>query len=86
MIFLVLMVKKLDTSVALIFGTHVKFLDFLFLNKFTIVLLALSLLSLTISFSSALNVFGANSLNNLVVFNKKVNNAAILLKLWMKRQ
>ena len=44
-----------------------------------IVLLALTLLLLTISLSSALNAFGAK-FNNPVIFNKELSSVAILLK------
>ena len=63
-------VKKIDFFVALIFGTYVKSLDLLFLNKFTIILLALLSPPLTTLLSTALNAFDANS-DNLIVFNKK---------------
>ena len=77
--FLALEVRKLDSLIAPIFGIHVKFLDLLFLDEFTIVLLAL-LPTSTISLSLALNVFGANSSDDPVVFNREVSSAAILLK------
>ena len=57
-----------------IFGIHIKFLE-----KFINILLALLLSSLITLLSSTLNVFEAKS-NNLVIFNKKINSAAILLK------
>ena len=78
--FLALGVRKLSFPIAPIFGTRVKFLDFLFLDKFTTVLLALPLPPPTTSLSSDLNVFRANSLNHPVVFNKKVSSTVILLK------
>ena len=83
--FLVLGVRKVDFFVALIFGIYVKFLDFLFLDKFTTVLLAfLPPLSTTL-FLSAQNTFKANS-DNSVVFNRKISYATILLKPWIKHQ
>ena len=78
-------VRKVGSPVAPIFGTRIKFLDFLFLDKFTTVLLALPSTPTT-SLSSTLNVFGADSSDDPVVFNKEVSGAAILLKPWMKRQ
>ena len=83
-VFLVLKIKKVDFFVALIFDKCINFLDLLFLDKFIIVSLALLLLSLTTLLLSALNTFGAKS-NDLVIFNKKISNAIILLKLWIKR-
>ena len=59
------------------------FLDLLFLDKFTTVSLALPPLPTIILLLLALNVFKAKS-DNPVFFNKKVNNAAILFKLWIK--
>ena len=80
--FLALEVKKIGFSIALIFGICIKFLDLLFLDKFTIVLLTLLLLlPLTTLLSLSLNIFKANSLDNLDIFNKKTSGAAILLKL-----
>ena len=76
-IFLVLGFTNIDFFVALIFGICVKFLD-----KFIIVLLAILLLLSTTLLLLALNIFRANCLNNLIVFNKKINGAAILLKLY----
>ena len=74
----------MDFSIAPIFSTYIKFLDLLFFNllkldKFIIILLALPLSFITL-FLSTLNVFKANFLNNLVVFNYKINNIAIFLK------
>ena len=77
--FLASRIRKLGSPVAPIFGTHVKFLDFLFLDKFTTIPLALSPSSPTTSLSSALNAFGAD-FDNPVVFNREVSSAAILLK------
>ena len=69
-------IQKVGFLIALISGTCIKFL-----NEFLSVLLALSpLLPLTTFLLLALNVFRADFLNNLVVFNKKVSNTAILLK------
>ena len=71
--FLALGVRKLGSPVALIFGTHVKFL-----NKFMTVQLALPPTSTTLSLST-LNAFGTKFYDP-VAFNSKVNGAAILLK------
>ena len=76
-------VKKLGSSVALIFSTCVDFLNFLFLDKFTTVS---SLQPLTTSLLAALNALKANCLDDPVVFNIKVSGVAILLKSWIKRQ
>ena len=78
--FLVLGVRKLGSPIALIFGIYVDFL-----NKFLIILLALLPPLPTTLLSLALNAFGANSLNNLVIFNIKVSDVAILLKPLIKR-
>ena len=78
-VFLALGVRKLGSSIAPIFGTRVEFLDFSFLDKFTTVLLVLPSTPTT-SLSSALNAFRADSLDDLVVFNRKVSGVAILLK------
>ena len=83
--FLALEVKKLNFFVTLIFGIRIDFLDLLFLNKFITVSLALLSLLLTTLFALARNGFEANS-DDLVVFNRKVSKAAILLKPWIKRQ
>ena len=82
--FLALRVKKIGFPIAPIFGICIEFLNFLFLDKFTTILLALSLTS-TILLSSNLNTFRAKS-NDPIIFNNKVNNTAILLKPWIKRQ
>ena len=79
--FLALGVRKLGSPVTPIFGIHVNFLD-----KFLIVSLALPPPLPTTLLSSALNLFGADSSDNPVVFNRKVSGIAILLKSWMKRQ
>ena len=73
--FLALGVRKVGSSIAPIFCTSVNFLD-----KFMIISLALPLPPPTISLSSALNAFEANSLDDPVVFNKEISGAAILLK------
>ena len=80
-IFLVLGVKKLSSPIAPIFGTRIKFLDFSFLDKFTTVPLILLPLPPITSLSLALNAFEAYTSDDLVVFNKEVSSAAILLKL-----
>ena len=67
-------VIKIDSSVALIFDIHIKFLD-----KFITVLLTLPV-SLTTLLFFVLNIFRANSLDNLVVFKKEISGVAILLK------
>ena len=72
-------VKKEGFRIALILGICIKFLDLSFLDKFTTILLILLSLALTILLLLALNAFKAE-LNDLVVFNKKKNYAAILLK------
>ena len=82
-IFLTLGIKKIDFSIALIFDIYVKFLDLLFLDKFTTILLAL-LLSSKILSSLIWNAFGTNFLDGLFVFNIEINNTAILLKSWIK--
>ena len=71
---------KVGSFIALIFGICVKFLDLLFWDEFTTILLALLLLLLIISLSSDLNIFKANSLDDSIVFNKKISGIAILLK------
>ena len=79
-------VRKLGSPIASIFGICIKFLDLLFLDEFTTVLLVLPPPPLTTSLLSALNIFKANFLHNPVVFNREARGAAILLKLWIKRQ
>ena len=76
-------VRKINFPIALIFGTHIKFLDLLFIDILTIVLLALLLLSPTTLLSLAINSFGAK-FNNLINFNNAISSVAILLKPWMK--
>ena len=73
---------KLDSLIALIFGIYVKFLDFLFLVEFMTILLAL-LSTSTILLSLAINTFNLK-FGNLIVFNKDISSAAILLKPWIK--
>ena len=73
--FLTSRVKNLSFSVALIFGIHV--LDG---GEFLTGSLALPPTPLTNLLLSALNVFGADHLNDPVVFNIAVNDTAILLK------
>ena len=55
-------------------------LDLLFLNKFTTILLVLPPPPLTTLLLLALNALEANLLDDLVIFNRKVNKTAILLK------
>ena len=73
-------IKKVNSSIILIFGIYVKFLDLLFLDKFKTVLLALLLPWSTTLLLLALNAFGDNFLDDLVIFNKKINSITILLK------
>ena len=65
-----LKIRKLGFFVALILSTRVKYLDLSLLNNFTTVSLALLLSLLTILLLLTLNIFGANFLDDLVVFNK----------------
>ena len=74
-----LRVKKIGLLIALIFSIHIEFLNLLFLDKFTTVLLALPLLSLTTSLSSTVNTFEVKC-DNFVILNRKINNTVILLK------
>ena len=77
-----LWVRKVGFFIALKFDTRIKFS-----NKFLTISLVLLLPSLsTTLLLLVLNTFGANSLNNLVVFNKEINNIAILLKFSIKHQ
>ena len=78
-----LAIKNVGSFIAPIFCIYINFLDLLFLDKFKTVLLALLLLLLITLLLSALNIFRAK-FDNLVIFSIKVNNAAILLKSWMK--
>ena len=78
--------REVSSLIAKIFSTCIEFLDFSFLNKFSTVPLALPLSLQTILLSLALNAFGTNSLDYLVIFNKKINGIVILLNLWMKHQ
>ena len=73
MIFLALRIRKIGSFIASIFNICVKFL-----NKFMIVLLVLPSTS-TIVLLLVLNGFWAKY-NNLVAFNSKISNIAILLK------
>lgn len=61
------------------------FLNFLNLDKILIVLSNL-LSFLTILLLLKLNIFKANILDNLVIFNIKINDIVILLKLLIKYQ
>ena len=73
----------MDFLTASVFSIYVKFLNLLFfdlLDEFTTILLVILLSPLTISLLLAFNIFEANFLNNLVIFQLKINNAAILLK------
>ena len=74
-------VRKLGSPVAPIFSIYVDFP-----NESLIVSLALPPLALTTSLLSALNIFGADSLDDPVVFNMEISGTAILLKPWMKRR
>ena len=76
--FLALEVRKINFSIASIFGIYVNFLDLLFLDEFTIVLLALLLIS-KILLLSILNLFEVK-FDDLIAFNSKISNATILLK------
>ena len=80
--FLALRIKKIDFLIASIFGICIKFLDSLFLHKFTTISLTL-LLTLTTLLSLAVNAFEAK-LDDLITFNSKVSGVIILLKSWMK--
>ena len=81
--FLVLEVTKFDFFVVLIFSIYVKFLDLIFLNKFTIFTSTLLSTSTTL-LSLALNAFRAKP-DNLISFNSKLNSVAILLKYLTQR-
>ena len=74
--FLALRFRKISSLIALIFDICVKFL-----NEFLIVSLVLLPSLPTTSLSSALNAFGIDFFDDLIVFNKKVTSTAILLKL-----
>ena len=76
-------IRKIDSLIALIFGTRIDFLDLCFLDKFTIVLLAF-LLILTTLLLLVLNAIRAK-FDNQITFNSKVNGTIILLKLKIKR-
>ena len=78
---LVLGVKNINSSVT---PEYIKISDFLFFNfldldKSIIILLAL-LPPSTTSLFSALNIFGADNPDDLVVINIEVSGAAILMK------
>ena len=73
--FFILGVKKKNSSITLIFGICIKFLD-----EFMTVLLILLPPLPTNLLLSVLNAFKVNSLDNLIVFNKKISDATILLK------
>ena len=82
-----LKIRKVDFSIALKFSIYIKFQDLLFFNwldEFATVLLALVLLLLITLLLSTQNAFEANS-DDLIIFNKKASNIAILLKFWIKR-
>ena len=72
-------IRKIDFFVTLIFGIYIKFLDLLFLDKFTTVSLTLLLSLLTTLLLLILNTFKAK-FDNPVIFNKKISVVAILLK------
>lgn len=82
-----LKVRNINFIVASIFLyvgiSNFVFFNFLVLNIILAILLAFLLLS-TILLLSTLNIFKINNLNNLVIFNIKVNNATILLKSYIK--
>ena len=65
-IFLVSKVRKIGFLIALIFGIHVKFLDLLFLNKFTAVFLTLLSPSPTTLLSLVLKTFEAKFDNSII--------------------
>ena len=84
-------VRKVGSPVAPIVDTRVKFSDLLFFNfldldECFIVSLILLPSPPTNLLLPALNAFGANSSNDLVVFNIEMSGAAILLKPQMKRR
>ena len=75
--------RKIGFFITLIFDIYIKFLDLLFVDKFTIVLLVLLLSLSTTPFLLALNAFGA-LFDNPFIFNKEVSNSTILLKSLIK--
>ena len=82
-VFLALKVRKIGSSIIPIFGIYVQFLDLLFfdflnLDKFLDILLALPP-TLTILLLLALNAFKAK-FDDAVVLNSKIIGVAILLK------
>ena len=79
-IFLALEIKKIGFFIVPIFSIYIEFPD-----EFRPVLLALLPLP-TILLLLILNVLRINCLDNQVVFNIEVNNAAILLKFQIKSQ
>ena len=88
---LALRVKKICFFIAIIFDLYINFLDLLFfdlldLDKFITVLLAFLLLFPTILLLLALNVFKAEFLYDLIVFNIEISSITILLKPLIKRQ
>ena len=87
---LALGVKKIGSPIALIVGIRVEFPDLLFfdfldLDEFLIVSLTLLLPPPTTLLLPALNVFRVNFSDDLIIFNIKVSDIAILLKPQMKR-
>ena len=60
------------------FGIQVEFLDFSFLDNFTIILLTL-LSTPTTLLLLALNTFGAK-FDNSIFFNNKISNVTIILR------
>ena len=71
-------IRKIYFFIALTFSIYIKYLDLLFWNKFTTILLVLPL-NWTILLSLILNVF-KTKLEDLVIFNNKISSVAILLK------
>lgn len=74
-------------NIALIFWNFSTFAIWIFLNifKFLTFLLAILLLLFLLStlLSSALNIFRLNILDDLVIYNIKINNPGILLKFFI---
>ena len=83
--FLVSEVRKLGSPVAPIFGIRVEFLDLSFFGQIHDRFISF-ITTPTTSSSLALNAFGANLSDDLVIFNREVSGAVILLKSRMKRQ
>ena len=69
-------IRKIRFFIASIFGIYIQFLDLLFMNKFTTILLALPS-TLTNLLSLALNTFNVK-FDDLVAFNNKISSIAIL--------